>query len=150
MAKKTTKQNAPVTEKTGAWKQRYTFVKALKLEPPTTSVKGAIYLAIKSAKKGTATDITEVACSKFNLRKYTKQDPRMMTLSLLRQFAEAGAVHIQRTESTKKAKAKAKAAVAPAPVPAPKTKPKKASASKPAPAPVAVVEPPAEAAASTE
>lgn len=96
------------TKKTGrSWNQSYAWVKALKLEPPAESVKGCIYRAMQKTKRGTAEQVTDAAV-KLGLKTYTKQDPRNMTQSLLRQFAELGAVKIVR-DGDAPAPAKAKA-----------------------------------------
>lgn len=89
-----TKKSAPTKR---AWKQSYRWEKALKLEPPADGVKGVIYKAIQSIKKGNADEVAAAAV-KGGLKNYTKQDPRTMTKSILRQFAESGCIKIVRDE----------------------------------------------------
>jgi hypothetical protein len=86
------------------WNIVYRWKRALDLEPEEGGIRYLVYQAMKQVKTGTADDITKAAI-KLGLNKATKQDPRGMTQSLLRQLAADGALTIDR--------------------PAPKTAPKK-------------------------
>lgn len=104
MSKKQSKKEAAAR----TWNQSYVFKRALKLEP-TGAIAATIYKAVRQVKRGTASEITDAA-NKLGLNKQTKQDPRGMVLSLLRQFAEKGAIEIVRDgEKAAAAPAKAKA-----------------------------------------